>query len=751
MPKLGPLKLLSRSDKWYLGSGGPLLWTPSFPLWLDRPGFWDSGWWCEYDFGPLFAITLLDERGTEIPLEAISRKWNPAFLEQRYVGTVPERRFRIQVTERKMAVGGEILASEISVKNLSSKKATLNLVAWTAVKRSRREKSDLHDLKSGDGSIEFIRELKSRTRPPVSLHCKFAMEGSQSHLILHTEDSPMQPRWELTPFGDRFIDGRFSGNPESIGEREGFVYMALQLALRLKADEEATLCATFSVQKAVEEGSGSAPPISEIRHPISLITRTRSTWEDFFSSVPHFDCSDVYLTRYYWYRWFGLKFFSMEGGEGFCRHPFICEGPGYFRAAISYSAQCHMRETRWMKTPKYAQGSLRNFIDHQKPDGSFWGYIGASCYYEGSFYHANWGKALLEVDRVHPDEKYLSVVYEGLKRYAEYFDRERDRERSGLYDVVNHFETGQEYMRRYLAIDPKADAENWGNVFRMKGVDATVYLYELKTALAEIAERLGKGRNDQQRWRDGAEKTKEAVLRKMWDPEVGMFFDVNPLTLKRTGVKAAICFYPYMTDIVDESHLTGLKRHLLNPTEFWTPYPVPSTSVDDPMFSAEGVWKGRRMNCPWNGRVWPMTNSHVAEALAQSAIRFRDQELREKAAEFLTTFIKMMFYDGDPERPNCFEHYHPYNGTPSTYRGIDDYQHSWVVDLIIKYVAGLRPQKDSVIVDPFPFKLREFVLDNVVVRGLRFRVQGRGKRFLVFVDGKKVSENAIGEPFTLKV
>jgi len=42
MAKLNILKLLSRSDKWYLGCGGPLVWTPPFPIWLDRLGFWDS-------------------------------------------------------------------------------------------------------------------------------------------------------------------------------------------------------------------------------------------------------------------------------------------------------------------------------------------------------------------------------------------------------------------------------------------------------------------------------------------------------------------------------------------------------------------------------------------------------------------------------------------------------------------------------------------------------------------------------------
>ncbi len=92
-----------------------------------------------------------------------------------------------------------------------------------------------------------------------------------------------------------------------------------------------------------------------------------------------------------------------------------------------------------------------------------------------------------------------------------------------------------------------------------------------------------------------------------------MFYDVDPTTWRTTGVKAAVCFYLYMTDIVTGKHLEGLRRHLFNPKEFWTKYPVPTLSLDDPFFNPNAEWKGKRLPCPWNGRVWPMTNSHLVE------------------------------------------------------------------------------------------------------------------------------------------
>ena len=45
----------------------------------------------------------------------------------------------------------------------------------------------------------------------------------------------------------------------------------------------------------------------------------------------------------------------------------------------------------------------------------------------------------------------------------------------GMFDVVDQYETGQEYMSRYQAVDPGADAYGWENRIRLKGIDVTVY------------------------------------------------------------------------------------------------------------------------------------------------------------------------------------------------------------------------------------------------------------------------------------
>jgi hypothetical protein len=332
--------------------------------------------------------------------------------------------------------------------------------------------------------------------------------------------------------------------------------------------------------------------------------------------------------------------------------------------------------------PTLARGHFLNFVEHQTDAGFFPGHIWAGSINTNGFYHAAWGRAVLGLDRVHPDDDFLAAAYAPLVRYARYFERERDRERSGLFDVVDQYETGQEYMSRYLFVDPQADSHDWDNSLRLKGIDATVYIYDLYLALAAMAERSGRA-DDAAEWSRRAGATAAAVRSHMWDAGTGFFYDVDaraPGDWRRSTAKAAVGFYPLIYPAVADgaglagpAQLAAIDRHLLNPDEFWTTYPVPSTSANDPTFDANAEWRGKRMSCPWNGRTWPMTNSHVAEALVGAAELAPNR--RALAAEFISGYIRMMFGDGDAadaSEPNCFEHYHPYSGKPGRYRGIDD-------------------------------------------------------------------------------
>jgi len=102
-------------------------------------------------------------------------------------------------------------------------------------------------------------------------------------------------------------------------------------------------------------------------------------------------------------------------------------------------------------------------------------------------------------------------------------------------------------------------------------------------------------------------------------------------------------------------------------------------------------------------------------------------------------------WDGDLGRPNCHEHYNPLTGQACVYRGIDDYMHSWVIDLIIRGVAGVEPSAAALRVDPLPMAIEEAHLTGLRVRGRRVEVRRAGGQVRVDVDGT-THEARVGEP-----
>ncbi len=730
--------LSRKGDKWFLGNGTGLVYAPSFPEYLDVPGFYDYADYFDIKVEPIFTLTILDEDLKPVKLEynASSLFWTPAYTKQRYASSQG-----IEVVEWKTATKNNALTSTLEI--TASKESAesrdqrfLHIIPWVAY-----SPNSILDVKpTGKKAMVLVR------KNPTIMQAMGSKLDFSSFTVNLSQGSENKPRWELTPFADKIWGGRFKGEiKRQVGtDPYGLLYIGLQYPLKLSSDGKAIFSFSTSFSDSEEDAVRRLWTETKTDQPEA----STSSWKDFFSLVPEFHCSDPFIEKYYWYRWFGLHLMTVEQ-HGNHKYPCVYEGLRIFRRHISYSAQTHVLETRWMKDPTLAQGCMLGLFQYQKPNGFLPGIIGSADLRENMFYHANWGRATTELFKVHPHINFLEKVYEPLKRYLNYFDTERDCDHDYLYDIIDQLESGQELNPRYLFVDAQADKDK---PFEepLEGVDATVYIYELLNSLSYIARKLGKN-DDEHKFKEEAEKCKKAVQTLMWDQDDKMFYDVRPSDHWYTKVKAVTCFYPFMCDIPLANQLSSIKEHLINKKEFWTPFPVATLSIDNEYFSADAEWKGKRMMCPWNGRVWPMTNSHIAEALVYTAESLADKSLRSTAADFISKCIKMMFFDGDVNRPNCFEHYNPITGEPCEYRGVDDYQHSWVVDLIIKYVCGIRPADPSeklLVIDPLPFKLDSFSIQGVPYQGHSVAVTWNGRMadksepgLNVYVDGKNVASS----------
>lgn len=740
-----PIELLARADKWYLGCGDGIIFAPPFAQWLDAPGFWDEATFYQYSVGPLYTVVFLDHEGKELPARLVERRWTPAELTCRY-----ELSGGIEANEVRTVQPGGVFVSEWRLH--ANVPVTLHAIAWTM------QDSDVLDPASvgWDGAaLGFVREVRDRRNVALRVRAELTcLGGATSWGASFSGRTAVQPHWRFAPFAEHWRQEALASRMRTpSGVPDGHLFAAVHRAVaRGTSDMQVTFALRLTA--GADGLTAGVRPRAYTPRSSAAVTAgyatlggaSRRRWQEMFDLAPRFACSDPYFERYYWYRWYGLWLNAIAPGVGMYRYPTTCEGIGAFHQPMAASAASHVRELRWLSDPDLARGVLRTIFGHQRPDGSLHGRIYVNHVSDVEFYHADWGAAFQALQAVAPDDAFAAELYPSMARYAEWLLATRDREQSGMIDVIDQFETGHELMSRYLAVDPQADRYGWENRLRLKGIDATVYAYALVRTLQRLA--ADAMPNDMVEWGKAADRIARAVRERMWDPSLQIFCDVNPASGERTGVLAAVGFYPYMTDIAQSAHVNGLERTLLDPSLFWTTYPVPSSGLSDPLFSPSADWKGRREARVSNGRVWPALNSHIVDALGAWATP-QQHHLRRAAAHLLRRFVHMMFWSGNPQRPNCFEHYNPFTGTPSAYRGIDDYQRSWVVDLIVKYVCGLRPDHNGLTIDPLPFDIDMAELQDVRIAGHSVSVSVDRESYAVIVDGD-TERRSLGEALRIE-
>jgi hypothetical protein len=704
-----PIELLARDDRWQLSAGEGLLFAPPHPLWLDAPGFWDAASILGTEIAPLFTVTVLDDDGVEVPARLTSRRWTPAEIAAEYrLGTAAT------ATEVRTVQPGGVLASEWRIE--APRPTRLHLVAWTAQPRDALDGEIRYD-----GTIVFRRRAPG-TAYEIALAC---VGGTTSWALARSEPAPLYPRWRYTPFAGLWTsDGLPPQEPQV--EPADVTYAAVHRALFVAAEGASTVFA----MRIASADPASRPPVPPASHggphAATLGGASRRRWRDYFTRMPAFRCSDPYVEHCYWYRWSCLELLS-AGSLG------VCEGSGRLHRLTSDAAVCHARELRWMRDPERARQAVRSVLAHVRDDGSMPAQLqGAAAPELASNALSDWGGALLALDAAHPDDVFVTEAYRALARHARWIIKERTNA-GGLIEV----------MRGEVAFD---DPDRWRKTSRLCAVDAAVSTYGLFVALRRLALRA-QAAQDAPEWDEAATRLARAVRGQMWDTEWRLFRDVHPKTGKRMGPRIAVCFYPYRTDLADASHLAGLEESLLDPRAFWTTFPVATAPATDERFSRLGARDDVRGEAPFNGPVIPLINAHLIDALARAA-RAYAPHLRPHVAHLVWRTIRMFFEGADPVRIGAYEFYDPLEGRASVHRAAADSTHSWVIDAIMQYVAGVQPHEGGLTIDPMPFGMELVDLTGARVRGRDVDVRIEGERVTATIDGVR-REGRVGTPMEI--
>ncbi|HSP44215.1 MAG TPA: trehalase family glycosidase [Luteolibacter sp.] len=235
------------------------------------------------------------------------------------------------------------------------------------------------------------------------------------------------------------------------------------------------------------------------------------------------------------------------------------------------------------------------------------------------------------------DKRYLGKLRDVLAAYDAWLWRTRDSNGDGILETWCVWDTGEDESTRLTTRwapnrwpfdqppgaegmpdprDPAALRQYWHRRgpgpepdevrVPFASMDIMAYSYSARATLAKISAELGDGRAGE--WRNRAEEVRRHLFDKLWDPQRHACFDLD-----RDGKRLPelihnnlrCMWYGIFTQQMANAFVD---EHLLNPDAFWTPVPLVSIAIHEPLFR-----NGLRNN--WSGQPQGLTYQRAIGAL----------------------------------------------------------------------------------------------------------------------------------------
>jgi putative isomerase len=176
-------------------------------------------------------------------------------------------------------------------------------------------------------------------------------------------------------------------------------------------------------------------------------------------------------------------------------------------------------------------------------------------------------------------------------------------------------------------------------------------------ALATMAQILGRSAEAQELHdRSSRYRSKLATL---WDESTGIFLNKDLQTGQFSSRLSPTNFYPLLAKAATAAEADRMiKRHLLNPQEFWGEWVIPSIARNDPAFRDQNYWRGR---------IWGPMNYLVYLGLQNYDVPAVRAEFAEKSYHL---FVKEWVENG-----HVHENYNAVTGTGDDVTSSDRFYH----------------------------------------------------------------------------
>jgi tetratricopeptide (TPR) repeat protein len=326
---------------------------------------------------------------------------------------------------------------------------------------------------------------------------------------------------------------------------------------------------------------------------------------------------------------------------------------------------------------KMAEEELLNLFENQKPDGRIPHEIFLSKEFCKLFWavddYSPWTTqppvlaiAVKRIMDLGGEREFLTKAFKVLDRYDRWFRAARDADKDQLMAYVDYLESGWDNAVRWdeairlFEENPSKYKSRYERI-RMapvEAVDLNCLIYIQRKVLAELAEKLGLHEKAGEYSRL-ANETANKVVSYMWDPETRFFFDVFEENHEQIKVKSPAAFLTLYAGIASKEQAESLVKHLLNPKEFWTKFPIPTVSADHKEYDPKGYWRGRS----WINILWFTYNGLKTYGFMEEA-----KQLAERALNIMSS------------GPTCNENYNSLTGEPL---GAQDFSWSTLMTTIL--------------------------------------------------------------------
>ncbi len=216
------------------------------------------------------------------------------------------------------------------------------------------------------------------------------------------------------------------------------------------------------------------------------------------------------------------------------------------------------------------------------------------------------------------DRAFLERLYDTLRRYDDWLWRARESDGDGCLEAFCPCDTGEDYAAKFFGAPhfwteknpPRSEQYH----FPRASMDLMGYSHDGRQVLSMVSKLLGNG--EESFWAEQAAKVRKTIREYLWREDRDACFDrdenhefLDILTHNNLRVMYHGGFDQEMAD-------RFLSTHLFCPDEFWTPMPLPSTAVNDPLFRnvSANNWSGQPEGLTYQRAIRALENyGHYAE------------------------------------------------------------------------------------------------------------------------------------------